>query len=72
MQVYRLFSDLANTILQGTLKGKRRGGRQYIRVDRDDFASTTTLAAVEERAKWKSDCCKVIRCAQKEIISQTN
>ena len=49
MQVYRLFSGLANTILQGTLKEKRRGGRQYLRVDRVDFASTTTAA--EERAR---------------------
>ena len=51
-------SGLAKTILQGTVKGKRKKrqtteevGRQYQRVDRNGFASSTR--ATENRSRWK-------------------
>ena len=51
-------SGLAKTILQGTVKGKRRRGRQKKRWEDNikewtgmDFASSTRAA--ENRTKWK-------------------
>ena len=51
-------SGLAKTILQGTVNGKRRRGRQKKRLEdnikewtRIDFASTTRAA--EDRTRWK-------------------
>ena len=51
-------SSLAKTILQGTVKGKKKKrqteeevGRQYQRVDRMDFASS--IRAAENRSGWK-------------------
>ena len=54
-------SGLAKTILQGTVQGKRRKGRQKKRWEDNikewtgvDFASSTRAA--EDRTRWKSDC----------------
>ena len=49
-------SGLAKTIIQGTVTGKRkrgrrRGGRQYQRVDRNELCSSTRAA--ENRTRWK-------------------
>ena len=54
-------SCLANTILQSTVKGKRKRGRQKKRWEDNikewtgmDFASSTRAA--ENRTKWKGNC----------------
>ena len=44
-------SGLAKTILQGTVKGKRKRGRQKKRWTGMDFASSTRAA--ENRTRWK-------------------
>ena len=58
-------SGLAKTILQGTVKGKRKRGRQKKRWEDNikewtgmDFASSTRTA--ENRTRWKKDCCEFI------------
>ena len=58
-------SGLAKTILQGTVKGGRRQGRQRKRWE-DSITEWTDLEfgkyqrAVENRGKWKKTGCKVI------------
>ena len=58
-------SGLAKTILHGTLKGKRKRGRQKKRwediikeLTGMDFASSTRAA--ENRSRWKGVCCEFI------------
>ena len=58
-------SGLARTILQGTVKGKRKRGRQKKRWEDNikewtgmDFASSTRAA--EKQVKMERDCCKFI------------
>ena len=62
-------SDLAKTILQGTVKGRRRQGRQQKRLE-DNIREWTGLEfaksqrAVEYREKWRKLVCEVICRAQ--------
>ncbi|KAI8515535.1 hypothetical protein Bbelb_063480 [Branchiostoma belcheri] len=57
-------NNLAKTILQGTLEGKRRRGRQK-KVRRDNIKNWTSLTvpqlltAAQDRRSWLHSCCKV-------------
>ena len=61
-------SGLAKTILQGTVKGERRQGRQRKRLEDNirewaglEFAKSQK--AVENREKWRKLVAKIITCA---------
>ena len=63
-------SDLAKTILQGTVKGERRQGRQRKRWE-DNIREWTGLEfgksqrAVENREKWRKQIAKLSRVPQR-------
>ena len=65
-------SGLVKTILQGTVKGKRKRGRQRKRWEDNikewkgmDFASSTREAENRKQGKMERDCCKFICGAMK-------
>ena len=68
-------SGLAKTILQGTVKGERRQGRQRKRLEDNirewaglEFAKSQK--AVENREKWRKLVAKIITCAPTSLAAK--